>query len=102
MNTHAPSARELADALVQGGTYMIRAFRLHEDADVETLPAFVPTRLHVQHHKGQAVCVSPLDFDWAEADPRQEAYLRDGVLSLVVEDYQLDIEVASITARTPA
>lgn len=102
MNTHAPSARELADALVQGGTYMARAFRLREEGDVDTMPAFVPTRLHVQHHKGHAVCVSPMDFDWAEADPRQEAYLKDGVLSLVVEDYQLDVRADSITTPDAA
>lgn len=102
MTIHEPSPRELADALVQGGSYMARAFRLREEEDVDALPAFAPMRIHVQHNKGRAVSVSPMDFDWAEADPRQEAYLKDGVLSLVVEDYQLDIRADSITTRAAA
>lgn len=90
------SAEDLADALVSGGIYSVRAFRIAGE-EVDPLSPFVPTRLHVQHHKGRAVSVSPMDFDWAEADPRQEAYVKDGILTLAVEDYQLDIEVVSIT-----
>jgi hypothetical protein len=94
--TTTTSPRELANSLISGDSYSARAFRMGAE-DVGTLPPFVPTRLFVQHHKGQAVSVTPMDFDWAEADPRQEASVRDGVLTLAVEDYQLDIEVASIT-----
>ena len=90
-----PSATDLADGLISGETYTARAFRLREE-DAESLPPFVPTRLHVQHHKGRAVSVSPMDFDWAEADPREQAYVKDGLLILVAEDYQLDVEIASI------
>ena len=83
-----------ANELVSGKTYQTRAFRLQEGD--HALPAFTPTRLHVQHHKGVAVSVTPMDFDWAEADPRQEAYVNNGILSLVAEDYQIDIEISSI------
>jgi len=84
-----------ADALVSGETYMARTFRLREENT--HLPPFAPTRLHVQHHRGQAVSVTTMDYDWAEADPRQEAYVRDGILTLVTEDYRLDIETSSIS-----
>jgi hypothetical protein len=87
--------RQYADSLLAGGTYMARTFRLHENG-VDPLPPFVPTRLHVQHHGGQAVSVTTMDYDWADADPRQEAYVRDGVLTLVAEDYRLDIQISSI------
>ena len=87
--------REYADSLLCGGTYMARTFRLREE-DPGVLPPFVPTRLHVQHHGGQAVSVTTMDYDWAEADPRQEASIGDGVLTLVAEDYRLDIEISSI------
>jgi len=93
--TSEPSPTDYADALVSGRTYRARAFRLREE-DVGTLPPLVPTRLHVQHHRGRAVSVSPMDFDWAEADPRQEASIGNGVLILVAEDYRLDVEIASI------
>lgn len=95
MTITMPSAGELADALVSGSTYSARAFRMREEDEL-TLPPFTPTRLHVQHHRGRAVSVVPMDFDWAEADPRQQAYVRAGVLILAVEDYQLEIEIASI------
>jgi len=93
MNTEDPAS--CANELVSGETYQARAFRLREGN--HALPAFTPTRLRVQHHKGVAVSVTPMDFDWAEADPRQEAYLKNGILSLVAEDYQLDIEISSIS-----
>lgn len=96
--TNDRSPAEWADALVSGGTYSARTFRLN-DEEVPTPPSFRPMRLYVDHHGGRAVSVSPMDFDWAEADPREESSVRNGVLSLVAEDYQLDIEIASILAR---
>jgi len=89
------TAAQTADALVSGRTYNARTFRLGNE-DMEAPPAFVPTRLHVQHHKGRAVSVSPMDYDWAEMDPRQEAFLKDGVLRMVAEDYQLGVGIASL------
>lgn len=87
-------ATDLADALVSGRTYSARTYRSH---DAENPPPFVPTVLFVQHHKGRAVGVTPRGYDWAEMDPRQECWLvGDDVLGLMAEDYQLDIEIASI------
>lgn len=88
------TASQCADALVSGETYQVRTFRMRED--MEELPPFVPTRLHVQHHAGRAVSVTTMDYDWAEIDPRHEASLRDGVLTLAAEDYQLDVAISSI------
>jgi len=87
--------RQYADTLLCGGTYMARTFRLREE-DAGPPPPFVPTRLNVQHHGGQAVSVTTMDYDWAEADPRQEAYVRNDVLTLVTEDYQLDVQTSSL------
>ncbi len=89
------TASQHADALVSGETYQARTFRLRED-DVGTLPPFMPTRLYVQHHAGQAVSVSTMDYDWADADPRQDAFLQGDVLTFVVEDYRLDVAISSI------
>lgn len=96
MNNISPAdPSSYANALVSGETYSVRTFRLTGE-EAPKLPAFTPTKLHVQHHKGVAVSVTPMDYGWAEMDPRQEAHIKDGVLSLVAEDYQLDIEISSI------
>lgn len=98
--TRILSAAAIADMLVSGGRYQVRTFRLG-DEDVEVLPEFVLTRLRVQHHRGRAVSVSPMDYEWAEADPRQEAVTHDGILTLVCEDFQMDIEISSIPGTDP-
>jgi hypothetical protein len=84
---------DLADKLVNGQTYSARKYRAR---DAENPPAFAPMDLFVQHHKGKAVTVSPASLDWAEFDPRQEAWIEGGVLQMMAEDYYLEIEISSI------
>lgn len=95
-NQDISPAGEAANRLEVGGTYRARIYRSDQG---ENPPAFADVRLHVHKHKGQAVSITTLDRDWAEMDPRQEAWIENDMLRLMAEDYCLDIMLASIDAR---
>lgn len=90
------TAIEYANALVCDQIYNARAYRMTEETDENNLPAFSPMKLFVQHHKGQAVIVTPRGIACAEMDPRQDCWIDGNVLKMAAEDYRLDIDIFSI------
>lgn len=83
------NAQQLANMLVNGQTYEIRTYRRNPGA-------WKHEPLFVQHHNHEATVVTPSNFGWAEYDPRQDAYLDNGILSFSAEDYWMDIKISSI------
>lgn len=98
MRLHGISVpRETANRLEGERIYKARTYRSDQG---ENPPAFRDIRLHVHKHKGQTVSVTTLDYDWAEMDPRQEAWIENGMLRLMAEDYCLDIMLESIDLQS--